>query len=64
MKNKEKIELKLQYLYERLEDLEDFNPNSSQVSFLLDEIDHYKTELLKLETQEYFASIETENEDH
>ena len=64
MKNKEKIELKLQYLYERLEDLEDFNPNSSQVSFLLDEIDHYKTELLKLETQEYFTSIEAENEDH
>jgi hypothetical protein len=57
---REIIECKLEYLYEKLGGLEDFNPNSNQAIFLLNEIDYYRTELLKLETQEYFNLIENE----
>jgi hypothetical protein len=62
MTKKETIERKLDYLCERLAELEDFNSDSIQARYLADEIDYYRTELLKIETQEYFRGIE--DEDH
>jgi hypothetical protein len=62
MTKKETIERKLDYLCKRLAELEDFNSDSIQARYLADEIDYYRTELLKIETQEYFRGIE--DEDH
>jgi hypothetical protein len=51
------IQIKLEYLYERLDDIEE-QYNSSQMDFILQEIDYYKTELLKLETENFYRSLD------
>jgi hypothetical protein len=51
------IQIKLEYLYERLDDIEE-QYNSSQMDFILHEIDYYKTELLKLETENFYRSLD------
>lgn len=62
MKNKREIvECKLQFLYQRLEELDQTLPNKNQADFLLNEIDYYQTELLKLETAEYYQLINDED---
>lgn len=58
---KEKVEQKLSFLYDRLEDLQEVCPTEKQVSFLMNEIDYYRTELLKIEVQEHYTLIEDEN---
>lgn len=63
MTNKrEQVEQKLSFLYEKLEELEEVSLTDKQTNFLMNEIDYYRTELLKLEVQEYYDIIE--NEDH
>jgi hypothetical protein len=62
MTNKrEQIEQKLSFLYERLEELEEVSIMDKQTNFLINEIDYYRTELLKIEVQEYYEIIENEN---
>lgn len=59
MKNKHTIERKLSYLYDKLYNIEDF-VSQQQREFLLNEIDYYKTELLKIQTAEQLKEIENE----
>lgn len=59
MKNKHTIERKLSYLYDKLYNIEDF-ASQQQREFLLNEIDYYKTELLKIQTAEQLKEIENE----
>jgi len=62
MTNKrEQVEQKLSFLYEKLEGLEEMSLTDNQTNFLMNEIDHYRTELLKLEVQEYYELIENED---
>ena len=62
MTNKqEQIEQKLSFLYERLEELEENSLTESQINFLMNEIDHHRTELLKLQVKEYYEIIENED---
>jgi hypothetical protein len=62
MTNKRKqVEQKLSFLYEKLEELEDGSLTDKQTNFLMDEIDYYRTELLKLEVQEYYELIKNED---
>ena len=62
MTNKRKqVEQKLSFLYEKLEGLEEVSLTDKQTNFLMDEIDYYRTELLKLEVQEYYDLIENED---
>ena len=58
---KQNIERKLEYLYERLGGLEDFISTSVQIRYLENEIDYYRTELLKIEIEEHFKSIDDED---
>jgi nitrate/nitrite-specific signal transduction histidine kinase len=58
---KPQIEQKLSFLYERLQELEENSPTESQLSFLMNEIDYYRTELLKIQVKEYYEIIENEN---
>lgn len=59
MTNKrEQVEQKLSFLYEKLEELEELSLTNQQANFLMNEIDHHRTELLKLEVQEYYELIE------
>ena len=55
------VEQKLSFLYEKLEDLGEVSLTDKQTNFLMDEIDYYRTELLKLEVQEYYELIENED---
>ena len=55
------VEQKLTFLYEKLEDLGEVSLTDKQTNFLMDEIDYYRTELLKLEVQEYYELIENED---
>ena len=62
MTNKRKqVEQKLSFLYEKLEDLEEVSLTDKQTNFLMNEIDYHRTELLKLEVQEYYEIIENED---
>jgi hypothetical protein len=62
MRNKRnQVEQKLSFLYEKLEGLEEVSLTDKQTNFLMNEIDHYRTELLKLEVQEYYELIENED---
>ncbi len=62
MTNKrKKVEQKLSFLYEKLEELEEVSLTDKQTNFLMDEIDYYRTELLKLEVQEYYELIKNED---
>lgn len=62
MTNKrEQVEQKLSFLYEKLEELEEVCLTDKQTNFLMNEIDYYRTELLKLEVQEYYDLIENED---
>jgi hypothetical protein len=63
MTNKREIvEEKLSFLYEKLEELKEVSPAEHQVSFLLNEIDYYRAELLKMEVREYYEIIENEDD--
>ena len=55
------VEQKLSFLYEKLEDLGEVSLTDKQTNFLMNEIDYYRTELLKLEVQEYYELIENED---
>jgi hypothetical protein len=55
------IEQKLSFLYEKLEEFDEPCLTDNQTNFLMNEIDYYRTELLKLEVQEYYDNIENEN---
>ena len=55
------VEQKLSFLYEKLEDLGEVSLTDKQTNFLMNEIDYYRTELLKLEVQEYYEIIENED---
>ena len=62
MTNKRKqVEQKLSFLYEKLEGLEEVSLTDKQTNFLMNEIDYYRTELLKLEVQEYYELINNED---
>lgn len=53
------IEEKLSLLYDKLYNIEDF-ASQQQRQYLSNEIDYYKTELLKLQLAEDFKQIENE----
>jgi hypothetical protein len=55
------IEQKLSFLYEKLEEFDEPSLTDNQTKFLINEIDYYRTELLKLEVQEYYDNIENED---
>ncbi len=55
------VEQKLSFLYEKLEELGEVSLTDKQSNFLMNEIDYYRTELLKLEIQEYYELIENED---
>ena len=55
------VEQKLSFLYEKLEELGEVSLTDQQTNFLMNEIDYYRTELLKLEVQEYYEIIENED---
>jgi len=55
------VEQKLSFLYEKLEELGEVSLTDNQTNFLMNEIDYYRTELLKLEVQEYYDLIENED---
>ena len=59
MRNKHTIERKLSCLYDKLYNIEDF-VSQQQREFLLNEIDYYKTELLKIQIAEQLREIENE----
>jgi hypothetical protein len=59
MKSKHTIERKLSYLYDKLYNIEDF-ASHQQREFLLNEIDYYKTELLKIQTADQLKEIDYE----
>lgn len=62
MTNKREIvEEKLSYLYEKLEELKGVALVDHQVGFLMEEIDYYRAELLKIEVREYYDLIENED---
>ena len=64
MTNKRKaLEEKLSYLEKKLRSLggEELSFPTQQSSFLIEEIDYYKTELLKIEVQEHCKLIDDEN---
>jgi hypothetical protein len=58
---KEILEDKLSFLYEKLEELKDISPAEHQIGFLLNEIDYYRAELLKMEVREYYEILEDED---
>jgi hypothetical protein len=58
---RKQVEQKLSFLYEKLEGLEELSLTDKQTNFLMDEIDYYRTELLKLEVQEYYELIKNED---
>ena len=55
------VEQKLSFLYEKLEELGEVSLTDKQSNFLMNEIDYYRTELLKLEVQEYYELVENED---
>ena len=58
---RKQVEQKLSFLYEKLEELEEVSLTDKQTNFLMDEIDYCRTELLKLEVQEYYELIKKED---
>jgi hypothetical protein len=60
--NKEQIlQKKLEFLYNKLEKITE-NHNQKQVDFLIQEIDYYQTEVLKLETYQYYKEIDNDQD--
>lgn len=60
--NKEQIlQKKLEFLYNKLEETTETH-NQKQVDFLIQEIDYYQTEVLKLETYHYYKEIEDDQD--
>ena len=58
---KEQVEQKLSFLYDKLEELKEVSLTDKQSNFLMNEIDYCRTQLLKLEVQEYYELIENED---
>ena len=62
MTNKrEQVERKLSFLYEKLEGFDEPCLTDKQTNFLMNEIDYYRTELLKMDVKEYYQFIENED---
>ena len=62
MTNKrEQVERKLSFLYEKLEEFDEPCLTDKQTNFLMNEIDYYRTELLKMDVKEYYEFIENED---
>lgn len=62
MTNKRKIvEQKISFLCDKLAELQEDALPDKQTHFLMNEIDYFRTELLKLEVQEYYEGIDNEN---
>jgi hypothetical protein len=62
MTNKrDQVERKLSFLYEKLEGFDEPCLTDKQTNFLMNEIDFYRTELLKMEVKEYYEIIENED---
>lgn len=62
MKDKIKnLAMKIDYLYHKLEDVSQERA-SKQADFLLDEIDEHKTQLLKIETKDYYQELDNEDD--
>jgi hypothetical protein len=62
MTNKRKIvEQKISFLCDKLAELQEDALPDKQTHFLMNEIDYFRTELLKLEVQEYYQGIDNEN---
>ena len=62
MTNKrQQVERKLSFLYEKLEGFDEPCLTDKQTNFLMNEIDYYRTELLKMEVKEYYEIIENED---
>jgi hypothetical protein len=62
MTNKRKIvEQKISFLCDKLAELQEDALPDKQTHFLMNEIDYFRTELLKLEVQEYYQVIDNEN---
>ena len=64
MTNKRKaMKEKLSYLEEKFKSLgeEELSFPTQQSNFLIEEMDYYKTELLKIEVQEHYKLIDHEN---
>lgn len=63
MKNKKRLlENKISLLEQKRYELEDVYQSSHQRNLILDEIDYYKAELLKIELKEEYAMIENEDD--
>lgn len=62
MNNEKKIlEKKVSFLKQRVSEIEEFYPRSSdQMSLLMREIDRHEAQLLKIEIQKEYESIENE----
>jgi hypothetical protein len=62
MTNKrEQVERKLSFLYEKLEGFDEPFLTDKQTNFLMNEIDYYRTELLKMEVNEYYEVVDNED---
>lgn len=62
MKNKKQtLENKISLLEQKRYELEDVYQSSHQRNLILDEIDYYKAELLKIELKEEYRMIESED---
>jgi hypothetical protein len=55
------VERKLSFLYEKLEEFDEPCLTDKQTNFLMNEIDYYRTELLKMDVKEYYEFIENED---
>ena len=55
------LQKKLEFLYNKLEETTETH-NQKQVDFLIQEIDYYQTEVLKLETYQYYKEIDNDQD--
>ena len=59
---KQELQRKIEFLQKKLGELHEEYPCNNQSSFLLDELDFYKAELLKIEVREHYANMNHEND--
>lgn len=52
---------KLEFLYDKLETIADYH-NHQQIEYLLQEIDYYRTELLKIETNHFYRELDNDED--
>lgn len=63
MKNNKELKLqkKLEFLYEKWESITDYH-NEKQIEYLLQEIDYCRTELLKIELNDFYREIDNDED--